>query len=90
MSLDHLRNAYGRNRKARQLVNAAIRAEIPGGDAALDLLTLLHNLQRTEPSGRHQEALELAIQSTDAMAEEIAAKYQLGQFRPMPVGQKST
>ena len=43
MSKQDLKDKYGRNKKTRQLLNAAIRAEQPFGDDVLNLLQKVHD-----------------------------------------------
>jgi len=45
MSIKELRTKYGRSKKSRQLYNAAIRAECPGGGELLDLLELVSSMR---------------------------------------------
>lgn len=70
-----IREKYGINHKQQQAINYAIRREIPGGNAALDLLKLCHELQRHQPNDKHNEALRLAREVADAMSSEIESRY---------------
>lgn len=45
MSTKALREKYGKNKKSRQLYNAAIRAECPGGGELLGLLELVSSMR---------------------------------------------
>jgi len=45
MSIKDLRDKYGKNKKSRQLYNAAIRAECPGAGELLDLLELVSSMR---------------------------------------------
>jgi len=45
MPIKELRAKYGKNKKSRQLYNAAIRAECPGGGELLDLLELVSSMR---------------------------------------------
>lgn len=45
MSTKELKEKYGKNKKSRQLYNAAIRAECPGGGELLDLLELVSSMR---------------------------------------------
>jgi len=45
MSIVDLKKQYGKNKKSRQLYNAAIRAECPGGGELLDLLELVSSMR---------------------------------------------
>ena len=45
MSKKKLQEKYGKNKKSRQLYNAAIRAECPGGSELLDLLELISSMR---------------------------------------------
>jgi hypothetical protein len=84
MSLRDLRARYGKTSgSAREAVNRAIRAELPGGAETLDALELFHKIvQRvgdTEPgSGRPtvaQVAHDRLSTIADAMEEEIRRRY---------------
>ena len=59
MSKDDLRAKYGRTKKTRQLINAAIRAEQPFGNEILDLLEQVHN--KTALGGK-QDIVDLVEQ----------------------------
>ncbi len=45
MSTKELREKYGKNKKSRQLYNAAIREECPGGGELLELLELVSSMR---------------------------------------------
>lgn len=45
MSIQGLKEKYGKNKKTRGLYNAAIRAECPGGGKVLDLLELVSHMK---------------------------------------------
>lgn len=80
MSLQDLKAAYsdGRNRKGRQLINAAIRAELPGGTEVLDALALIQPSAATSKEYAWLNAVQKAV---DAMADAIARKYDLKSAR---------
>jgi len=42
---EEFRKKYGKNKKSRQLYNAAIRAECPGGDELVELLELVSKMR---------------------------------------------
>jgi len=44
MATKELGEKYGRNKKSAQLINAAIRAELPGGNELLDALERAHKI----------------------------------------------
>jgi hypothetical protein len=69
MSKRDLGEKYGSSKNSTQLVNAAIRAEIPGGSEALDALDKLR------PAGG--QALEAIRSIVDAMGDEIRRRYQM-------------
>jgi len=82
-----LREKYGAKGKARQAINAAIRAELPGGEETLDALELFHKIvlrvgeleaddkTPTIAQVAHDRLAEIA----DAMEDEIRRRYQIGQ-----------
>jgi len=83
-----LRRKYGEG-KLRQVINRAIRAEIPGGSQTLDGLELLHKILRrigeTEPGGGPtiaKVAYDRLCEIADAMESEIRKRYGLTQPRP--------
>lgn len=81
MPIRDLREKYGSG-KARELVNRAIRAEIPGGAAVLDRLARWrHGLRELVEAGEatpHEEAdYRAAVEERDRMADEIARRYGL-------------
>lgn len=70
MSTKELAAKYGKSKNSTQLVNAAIRAEIPGGNEALDALDTL----RTAGNEQGLAAVRLIV---DAMADEIRRRYDM-------------
>lgn len=84
MGIREIRDRYGRNLKGRQAVNAAIRAELVGGDDCLDAMASLHRLatrlrQRgLDRADEAQAALDACRRVADAMSDEIARRYDLG------------
>lgn len=87
MAFRNLREKYG-NKKARQVVNAAIRAELPGGTEAIEALSRLQSRHAAargngDPAaGELKLALELVQHVTDRMAAEIGRRYRLGGSNP--------
>jgi len=75
MSKRDLAAKYGTSKNVTQLVNAAIRAELPGGAAALDALHQLRT--RADHSRGHDDCLAAARAIVDAMADEIRKRYGL-------------
>ena len=70
MSKRDLGEKYGKSKNTTQLVNAAIRAEIPGGCEALDALDEL----RAAGNDQGLAAIRLVV---DAMADEIRRRYDM-------------
>ena len=60
MTLDDLKERYGKSAKRRQLYNRAIRAELPGGSACLDSIELLDNVRVRKLDEDDREAAEIA------------------------------
>lgn len=85
MPIRDLRAKYGASLKGRAAVNAAIRAELVGGEDCLDALELLHRLttrlrERNLPGADDaQNALNAARACANVMSDEIAERYGLGQ-----------
>lgn len=83
MSIFEIRQKYGKNLKARQAVNAAIRGEIVGGDDLLDALPLVDRLTQRlrdrELAGvdEAQAALDHLRTLREIMAGIIAERYDL-------------
>lgn len=77
MGIRELREKYGAT-KARQAINRAIRAELPGGPEILDLID---HLQTCDPSPATDRAHKLALQAQAAMSAEIARRYDLRSTR---------
>lgn len=87
MGIRELRTVYGANKKGREAVNAAIRAELAGGPEALDALARIQS-RHAAARGNHdpaaadlQIALELVQTITEAMGNEIARRYDLASHR---------
>jgi hypothetical protein len=68
---------YGASKNLRQLINAAIRAELPGGAAALDALYTARTAAAESAIG--EDCLTSVRQIIDAMADEIRRRYGLAQ-----------
>lgn len=66
MSIDEFRERYGRSKKNRQRYNAAIRAEMVGGDDLLDAMELVNRLM-TRLRERGLAGIEEAQQALDAL-----------------------
>ena len=58
MSTKALREKYGKSKKSRQLYNAAIRAECPGGGELLDLLELVSSMRGRVTSAEEASKLQ--------------------------------
>ena len=74
MGVKELCEKYGRKQTTRAL-NAAVRAEIPGGAQTLDLLKDLYPLRNLDP--RWSETYRRLQATRDAMVGAIALKYDL-------------
>jgi hypothetical protein len=83
MSLSTLRTTYGRGAR-RDVINRAIRAEFPGGNAVLDGLAALHARKRGLIAADQPvpDSLETQIARRqfhrDQMAAQIEAKHNVG------------
>ena len=81
VSKDELKNKYGRNKKARQLYNAAIRTETPGGAKLLDLLELVSKMKQRQwvpDVAKMLTVIEDRIQGIrDEMVDEIKIIYEV-------------
>jgi hypothetical protein len=70
---------YGRGKTIRA-INAAIRAEIPGGNEALDSLELLHHVMMRQ-RGATREVAQLAYDRmlgvVEAMESEVRRRYEM-------------
>jgi hypothetical protein len=83
MTPDDLRRKYGESKSPKQRMNAAIRAELPGGSEALDALAELRSKEdwRAETGGERyliaglRTALSLVRACVGAMADEIRRRY---------------
>lgn len=69
MSRRDLTNKYGKNLNTHRAINAAIRAEIPGGNEALDALEAIRD--------RGADPLAVIRDVVKAMADEICRRYGL-------------
>lgn len=85
MTLEDLKDRYGRSSNHRQLFNRAIRAECAGGAEVLDALELLDNVRRRKQAVGKHECAEIAALAVDrlhsarnAMVASIQDKYRLG------------
>jgi hypothetical protein len=76
MSRLDLQAKYGK-KNVRRLLNAAIRAELPGGAEAIDALDELRRWQDRRDDESVQAALALLRRIIDAMALEIRRRYDL-------------
>lgn len=75
MSKRDLADKYGASKNGRQLVNAAIRAELAGGPDALDALDALRGRFDRAPSPDTEAAYNWATNIVAAMASEIRRRY---------------
>lgn len=91
MSIRDLKEKYGGS-KGRQVVNRAIRAEIIGGNEALDAVECLRRLHRLGVDRRYPwaadatAALNSVMAIVDEMSEEIARRYDLTSSREEDAG----
>lgn len=80
MSLRDIKEKYGKNDQ-RQATNAAIRAELVGGDDLLDALPLVHRLavrlKERELAGQEEawEALDALTRLRDLQVDIIMQRY---------------
>lgn len=83
MGIRELRAKYGKNLKGRQAVNAAIRAEVVGGDDCLDSLAtvtrLADRLDERQLAGRDlaKDAHRSLAALREVMAGVISERYEL-------------
>jgi hypothetical protein len=77
VSTKELAAIYGKNKNSTQLVNAAVRTEIPGGSEALDALDELRSLHENRGLPETATALKHARAIVDAMAAEIRKRYDM-------------
>lgn len=89
MGIRELREAYGKNLKARQAINKAIRAELPGGSQCLDASHLTHKLVtslrregHTALATQAQEVHDLMTDACCVMADDIGKTYELSSYSP--------
>lgn len=73
MGFKELRQKYGKT--SARAVNAAIRAEMPGGGIILDLLTKTHPLKNNDP--QWADAYQSLLQARNEMFNAVAEKYGL-------------
>jgi hypothetical protein len=66
---------YGTSKNLHQLINAAIRAELPGGHAALDALSQIRQL--ADHDRQHKQCADSIRRIVDAMGDEIRLRYGL-------------
>ncbi|MDR1491444.1 MAG: hypothetical protein LBT05_01790 [Planctomycetaceae bacterium] len=78
MSINDLRKVYGGNKKASQAVNAAVRAEIPGG---AEILEATHWMRKHFPNISDDAEMDFVykklVSAAEKMKRSIAKKYQL-------------
>jgi len=83
MPIKDLRDKYGKNKNPRKAINAAIRAELVGGDDVLDCLDRLdrtaRRLKERDLAGQYeaQNALDSLRALRDLMSNIIADRYNL-------------
>lgn len=68
---------YGKNKNTPNLMNAAIRAECPGGNEALAALDRLRALAAASGTEDAQAGLAAVRSIVDAMAAEIRRRYDM-------------
>lgn len=79
MSLKDLSEHYG-NKKGEQLVNDAIRAELPGGNEMLDAVNLAPQVRaacNNEKKDLAEKLCSLLYEGSRKMKKEIARRYDL-------------
>lgn len=81
MALKDLRDKYRKSNKPAA-INAAIRAELPGGNEVLDGLERCHKIVRALPRGSeaHQSteaAYDSLVRVANAMEDEIRRRYDM-------------
>ncbi|MDR1385275.1 MAG: hypothetical protein LBJ67_15715 [Planctomycetaceae bacterium] len=77
MSINDLRKVYGKNKKAGQSVNAAVRAEIPGGAEILETTHWMQKHLLQSSNDEIQFVYEKLISASEKMKCSIARKYHL-------------
>ncbi|HEY2411581.1 MAG TPA: hypothetical protein VGI40_05040 [Pirellulaceae bacterium] len=75
MSTKDLAAKYGKSKNSTQLVNAAIRAEIPGGGEAIDALDRIRASDERRGTSDTADALAAIRSVVNAMADEIRSRY---------------
>lgn len=75
MGTRELRETYGKKSgSAREAINRAIRAELPGGNEALDALTLFHEMKhRLDATGENRQAADICQVAMERVAGIAAA-----------------
>lgn len=75
MGMNELRRKYGENKKMRQLLNAAVRAELAAGDLVLDSIetasTVLRSVRRRGVGGEVEELATRYLNTLDLIANEM-------------------
>lgn len=89
MSIIELKEKYGRNKKKRQLYNAAIRAECLGGNELLDLLELVskkrHQRSRSRDEYLFLEVIEDRLQTVrDIMIDDVQRRWKTDKYSLPP------
>lgn len=83
MGIKQLREKYGKNLKGRKALNAAVRAELIGGDDVLDALNIVNAAARAMKDRDFdgwqelEQAAQLLIEVADKMRAEIGRRYDL-------------
>ena len=77
MSTKDLTAKYGKNKNSTQAINAAIRAELPGGAEALDALDRVRTLDERRGTPETADALAAIRGIVNAMADEIRRRYDM-------------
>jgi len=77
MSKQDLAAKYGTSKSSKQLVNAAIRAELPGGTEALDLYAHCRAMNERFHQPDTEKAYHLAADVVEALAAAIRQRYGL-------------
>ena len=79
MSRESFREHYGRNKKTRGRINAAILAECPGGAELLDLLELVSSMRtRTPEESKKLTVIEDRMQGIrNAMLADVARRWEI-------------
>jgi hypothetical protein len=75
MGRRELAEVYGKNNNLSRNVNAAIRAELPGGNEALDALHAIASSRDATPGTQIEMALQYVRAIVNAMGNEIRSRY---------------